>query len=312
MAKRKRVPEKTHVGNVKSKAVDDTVVLPPVISSDEPPKKQPKWTNRERVLVFSSRGISHRTRYLMNDLRTLMSHSKQESKMDRKDQLFIINEICEMKNCSKCIFFEAKKKKDLYMWVSNCPDGPSAKFLVENVHTMMELKMTGNCLKGSRPLLSFDPVFDKEPQWSLLKELFTQTFGTPNFHPKSQPFFDHVFTFSIVDNRIWFRNYQILEEDGSLAEIGPRFVLNPIKVFGGSFGGPTLYENPKYRSPNELRREMHKKFAQKYVSRVQAKKSLEERKPDEPYKRDPTDDVFLTIRPEDATGKAKNTFYRNS
>jgi len=26
------------------------------------------------------------------------------------------------------------------------------------VHTMLELKMTGNCLKGSRPLLSFDTV----------------------------------------------------------------------------------------------------------------------------------------------------------
>jgi len=27
-----------------------------------------------------------------------------------------------------------------------------------SVHTMSELKMTGNCLKGSRPLLSFDEV----------------------------------------------------------------------------------------------------------------------------------------------------------
>jgi hypothetical protein len=26
------------------------------------------------------------------------------------------------------------------------------------VHTMDELKLTGNCLKGSRPLLSFDKV----------------------------------------------------------------------------------------------------------------------------------------------------------
>lgn len=25
-------------------------------------------------------------------------------------------QICEMKNCRKCIFFEAKKKQDLYMW----------------------------------------------------------------------------------------------------------------------------------------------------------------------------------------------------
>ena len=34
---------------------------------------------------------------------------------------------------------------------------------------------------------------------------------------------------------------------------GPRFVLNLIRVFEGSFGGPTLYENPHYRSPNEVR-----------------------------------------------------------
>ncbi len=62
--------------------------------------------------------------------------------MDRKDKLFVVNEVleqksfsslfmirvscliltaavfqvCEIKNCNKCIFFEAKKKQDLYMW----------------------------------------------------------------------------------------------------------------------------------------------------------------------------------------------------
>jgi ribosome biogenesis protein BRX1 len=30
------------------------------------------------------------------------------------------------------------------------PDGPTVKFLVLNVHTMDELKLTGNHLKGSR------------------------------------------------------------------------------------------------------------------------------------------------------------------
>ena len=80
--------------------------------------------------------------------------------------------------------------------------------------------MTGNCLKGTRPLLSFDASFDTKPQWSLMKELLTQTFSTPRNHPKSQPFFDHIFTFAIIENRIWFRNFQILEEDGQLAEIG--------------------------------------------------------------------------------------------
>lgn len=37
---------------------------------------QGKWTNKERVLIFSSRGINFRTRHLMQDLRTMMPHSK--------------------------------------------------------------------------------------------------------------------------------------------------------------------------------------------------------------------------------------------
>lgn len=37
-----------------------------------------------------------------------------------------------------------------------------------------------------------------------------QTFATPRYHPKSQPFVDHVFTFTIAENRIWFRNYQVM------------------------------------------------------------------------------------------------------
>ncbi|KFO28616.1 Ribosome biogenesis protein BRX1 like protein [Fukomys damarensis] len=111
-----------------------------------------KWKNKEWVLIFSSRGINFRTRHLMQDLRTLMPHSKADTKMDRKDKLFVINEVCEMKNCNKCVYFEAKKKQDLYTWLSNSPHGPSAKFLVQNIHTLAELKMTGNCLKGSRPV----------------------------------------------------------------------------------------------------------------------------------------------------------------
>ncbi|CAG2058522.1 unnamed protein product, partial [Timema podura] len=197
-----------------------------------------KWVNKQRVLVFASRGISHRDRHLMQDIRTLMPHSKPESKMERSENLFVVNEMCEMKNCNKCIMFEGRQKRDLYMWISNVPQGPSAKFLVENVYTMAELKLTGNCLKGSRPLLSFDENFNsKNPHYNLLKELFTQVFGTPNHHPKSQPFTDHVMTFTVLDNRIWFR---------------PRFVLNPVKIFKGSFGGEALWDNSFYVSPAKL------------------------------------------------------------
>ncbi|XP_051660767.1 ribosome biogenesis protein BRX1 homolog [Manacus candei] len=261
-----------------------------------PPVSQGKWKNKERVLIFSSRGINFRTRHLMQDLRTLMPHSKADTKMDRKDQLFVINEVCEMKNCNKCIFFEAKKKQDLYMWLSNTPQGPSAKFLVQNVHTLAELKMTGNCLRGSRPLLSFDPIFDKEPHYALLKELFIQIFSTPQYHPKSQPFVDHVFTFTVTDERIWFRNYQIIEEDASLVEIGPRFVLNLIKIFQGSFGGPTLYENPHYQSPNMHRRLIRLSVAAKFREKQHVKEVQKEKKKASKVlvKEDPTEVVFET------------------
>lgn len=297
MGKRKQPTPKS--SEPKAKKLKNEVLIPAVVSSDEPVQRQKKWTNKQRTLVFSSRGVSYRTRHLMQDLRTLMPHSKAEPKMDRKDKLYIINEICEMKNCNKCLYFEGKKKQDLYLWVSNIPKGPSAKFLVENVHTMSELKLTGNCLKGSRPLLSFDKAFDTDPQWMLLKELFIQTFGAPNHHPKSQPFTDHVFTFAIQDNRIWFRNYQILAEDGSLAEIGPRFVLNPIRVFAGSFGGATLYQNPNYISPNDYRRAMARSKADKYNNRVEQREAAKMRRPGMTYDMDPTDEVFNTITTED-------------
>ncbi|RWS04010.1 ribosome biogenesis protein BRX1-like protein [Dinothrombium tinctorium] len=280
-------------------------------SDDLPPRKL-KWINKQRVLVFASRGISHRDRHLMLNLRKMMPHSKAESKMDKKDSLLAINELCEMKNCNKCIYFENRKRMDLYLWMSNIERGPSVKFLVENIHTMEEMRLSGNCLKGSRPLLSFDPTFEKVPFYALLKELFVQIFGTPNYHPKSQPFVDHILTFTVLDHRIWFRNYQIVEEDGSLIEIGPRFVLNPIKVFEGSFGGPVIYSNPHYVSPNKFRQMIKQEAKEKYKNRVLSKKGKEERTPKgEAYKDiDTYDDVFETIEPEKAKGVEKDVFQR--
>uniref|UniRef100_A0A8C1HFW8 Ribosome biogenesis protein BRX1 homolog n=1 Tax=Cyprinus carpio carpio TaxID=630221 RepID=A0A8C1HFW8_CYPCA len=180
-----------------------------------------KWRSKERVLVFCSRGIS---------FRTMMPHN---TKMDRKDQLFVVNEVCEIKNCYTCIFSEAKQQQDLNM-ISNAPHGPSRRWCVFVVHTLAELKMTGNCLKGSRPLLSFDP---KEPHHALLKELFTQVY------------FKSVCVCVCVI--VCFSACpQITEEDVSLVEIGPRFVLNLIIIFQGSLGGPTLCENPHFLSLN--------------------------------------------------------------
>eukprot|EP00118_Oscarella_pearsei_P006623 m.30205 g.30205 ORF g.30205 m.30205 type:complete len:278 (+) comp31317_c0_seq4:30-863(+) len=264
-------------------------------TEEEVETKKPRWTNKQRVLVFCARGITYRPRHLMNDLRLLLPHSKADVKLDRKDKLFVINEVCELKNCNKCVFFEMRKKKDCFLWLSQSPHGPSAKFLVENIHTMDELKLTGNCLKGSRPLLSFDKKFEESSHFALLKELITQIFSTPCYHPKSKPFIDHVFNFSIADNRIWFRNYQIVEETESLVEIGPRFVLNLVRIFAGSFGGPTLFENPQYVSPNEHRRMLKMKAGVKYRDRVDQKILREKRVKESELPEDEIANIFDKI-----------------
>ncbi|ESO08778.1 hypothetical protein HELRODRAFT_190600 [Helobdella robusta] len=264
--------------------------------TDEPENKKiakkSKWTNKTRVLVFSSRGVSFTQRHLMMDLRSMMPHSKKESKREKKDSLFAINEICEMRNCNKCLYFENRKKSSLYMWMSCVPAGPSAKFLVENIHTMLGLKLTGNCLKGSRPLLSFDKTFETAPHWKLLKEMFTQILSVPYHHPKSKPFVDHVLTFTIANNLIHCRNYQIAEENAELVEIGPRMSLNLIKIFSGSFSGEILYNNPKFTSPNTIRNMLKLQQGTKYLGKLASRQAREVRRPDYSLLRNPIDDVF--------------------
>ncbi|KAF9998527.1 Ribosome biogenesis protein brx1 [Entomortierella chlamydospora] len=239
------------------------------------------FKNKQRVLLLSSRGITFRHRHLLSDLGNLLPHTKKDAKLDSKSKLHIINELADLNNCNNCIFFEVRKRQDLYMWVSKTPNGPSMKFHIQNIHTMEELKMTGNCLKGSRHILSFDKNFESSPHWMLMKELFTQVFGIPKTSRRIKPFIDHVISFSIVDNRVWFRNYQITQKpvehrsatdttDLTLVEIGPRFVMNPIRTFDGSFGGQTAFENPEFVSPNVARAKVRNAKAGRYKDRMEA------------------------------------------
>lgn len=162
---------------------------------------------------------------------------------------------------------------------------------------MEELHFTGNCLKGSRPVLSFDASFDSAPHLRLLKELFLHIFGVPKHARKSKPFVDHVMAFTLADGKIWIRNYQISETEASsvtatqdatsekpkvvkgkekgketevsLVEIGPRFVLTPIVIQEGSFGGPIIYENKEFVSPNQVRSDLRQKKAGRYNARAE-------------------------------------------
>lgn len=161
---------------------------------------------------------------------------------------------------------------------------------------MEELHFTGNCLKGSRPILSFDGAFETEPHLRVIKEVFLQIFGVPQGARKSKPFIDHVMGFSVADGKIWIRNYEVREvertkgEEGeedskpkdrkgkntsdrdtdvSLVEIGPRFVLTPIVIQEGAFGGPIIYENKRFISPNQVRSDLRKAKAGRHGARME-------------------------------------------
>ena len=90
--------------------------------------------------------------------------------------------------------------------------------------------------------------------------------------------------FAVVDNKVWVRNYQILEAAPSNAkeareakqngggvaecvEVGPRFVLDPMRIFSGSFRGQTLYQNGDFVSPNARRAEEERLRGKKYEGR---------------------------------------------
>ncbi|KAI9189484.1 Ribosome biogenesis protein brx1 [Blastocladiella emersonii ATCC 22665] len=240
---------------------------------------------KQRVLVCSSRGTNQRQRHLMTDLIALLPHSKKENKLDQKKNLSTLNEVAELTNCNKVMYLESRRGTDLYMWLSHAPNGPSVKFEVLNVHTMDELNMTGNHLKGSRPILSFDASFDAAPHTLVIKELLKQTFNVPRANRRSKPFFDHVLMFAWADGKVWVRNFQLTESspagtlfkpnsnatDVALNEVGPRFVLNPIKLFQGSFGGLGLWENSDYLTPAAVRRAQRAEAQDKYASK-EAKK----------------------------------------
>ena len=203
---------------------------------------------------------------------------------------------------------------------------------------MSELHFPGNCLKGSRPILSFDATFGTQPHLLLLKELLTHVFSVPRTSRRVKPFVDHVLGFTIADGKIWVRCFQINETEGdgvgeahaegtvltaedeempdvdrpaedeangrngkhakqsakiakpkgkkqrdptiSLVEIGPRFVMTPIVVLEGSFGGPVIYENRAFVSPNAVRAAQRMQRAGKFARRDEAGREGRARKHD--------------------------------
>ncbi|KAL4884411.1 Brix domain-containing protein [Aspergillus karnatakaensis] len=231
--------------------------------------------------------------------------SKLDSRKKAAGYNLLLNSLADLHSCNVIFFLEAKKNgQDLYLWLSRPPNGPTIKFHVNNLHTMAELNtgFAGNCLKGGRGVVVFDKSFDESgPVMSqpgneyrgLIREMLRSVFCVPKRGVKGmKPFIDRVIGIYGVDGKIWIRVYEIRESEGagkkkdgeaedttkpahnpkdgpelSLVEIGPRFVLTPIVILEGSFGGPVIYENKEYVSPNQVRRDIRVSKAAKYANR---------------------------------------------
>lgn len=188
--------------DMKNNKITDTVISNKITTNNY-------YKNKQRVLIIASRGITSRYRHLLEDFKLLIPHHKKDNKLDTKNNINTINEIAEIKSCNQILYLETRKHSDLYLYLGHTPHGPSIKFHIVNIHTMDELKLTGNSMLGSRPLLNFDTLFDSKPHYQIMKTLLSDAFGTPLGHPKSKPFHDRVMSFFIINNNIC-KSYQYI------------------------------------------------------------------------------------------------------
>ena len=234
-----------------------------------------RQTNMQKLLLIGSRSISGRDRHLLQDLGGLLAHGRPHPKLDvRQDVGTALQELCDMHRCNGAAFLEGRKGGTSYLWLAQAPEGPSIKFQLYNVHTADELRMVGNCLKYSRPLLHFDAEFDSVPHLRIARALLTNTFNTPRYHARSKPFVDHVVCFFVLAGKIYFRHYQIIEQaNGSFAltEIGPRFVMDPQVLLQGCVRGAVVWRSDTAVAPSEVRRTRKERALEKvkYNERLQ-------------------------------------------
>lgn len=266
-------------------------------------QRETRWTNKQRVLLFSSRGSGPRYKHLMEDFKAMMPHSKSEPKFDKNLDMSEIRDICEMRSCNNAVYFEHHRSNYCYIYFAGMPVGPTIKFQVYSVNTLAENKLSGNCLKGSRPLLHFDETFLDEslPHLGVMRNMFQRVFGVPRNHPKSKPFHDHIMAFFWIDNKVWVRHYQISPvtpdyldnpDYQTLTEIGPRFVLEPVLILNGSFSGNVIYKNTEFQSPAALMRAMREQKGEAARQAVDQQETARARKKDAQLAPDHIDTMF--------------------
>lgn len=206
-----------------------------------------KLAANSSTLILGTRGLRARHRHLLRDFLRLMPHGRTGGKLGVDAGLEGVVPLCEDADCSMALLLDARDPRRLYLWAAGCPDGPSAMFRVLNVHTVAELKLDVRSAGSSRSLLCFDQGFEACAERRVLKALLTRTFGVPRGIRLPQGAaverVRHALCFSWLDDRIWLRVYRLgigLDGTRDLSEIGPRLVLQPVRVIASAFSGAIL------------------------------------------------------------------------
>lgn len=261
------------------------------------PKKEKININKpltHKPLLLTTKQMTPRHNDILKDFLNLIPHAKKGNRID-DDEFHFLDEIAGDNHCDTVMLFETRaRKQESYFWISKIPTGPTMHFFVEEENSIYSLHMLGNCLKGSRPLILFDPSFESDSSpnsiiFKIAKELLLRVFSVPFQDKHSKPFVDHVLSFFRVQNKILIRHYQIHWEDNQLTEIGPRLTIMPVDVLEGAFQGHKIWKDATFERPNEIKKEKRKEESEKRnrIRDSQAKreeKKLQIEKPKNPMK----------------------------
>ena len=228
-------------------------------------------TNISKVMVLMKRGISPVIRHFQHDFCQLLINPVKSPKFKGKNYV-MLNELADQKNCNVILLFETRHSTQHYLWFALTPGGPSMCFFVENIHSIEELHLIGNCKPETRPLLFFDPLFNSTTPLKIAKEIFKQTFGPP--YDGTSKIVDTAISFFYADGHIWVVRYQIMfdQDPPNLFEAGPRFCLQPVLILGGSFCGKEIYKNPDFVPPHK--RESNKPITNSANQEIEAKNTV--------------------------------------
>lgn len=251
-------------------------------------------TTGHKPVIMSCKGINHQVSMIHDDIVGMIPHAKKDSRIKQSDFVYI-DEMASDLHCDTVILFENRHRtqSEPYLWVARTPEGPSMSFYIKDTTSINALRTVGNCMKGSRPLLCFDPKFEDGSILSLAKKLFTRAFSVPYQDPRSKPFVDRTMSFCIENNHIIIRQYQIQWlETPVLVEVGPRIKLLPTAIFAGVFKGKRIWKNEKFVGPFKIN-QMKRKDQQKKRIEARDKQAIkEEHKLSIPKQEDPMKGMF--------------------